>query len=53
MRGFAGGLEKLSAGVSGLVKKTLDCTVHDIVISIYINCVSIKLDENYVVALAV
>ena len=28
MRGSAGGLEKLSAGVSGLVKKTLDCTVH-------------------------
>ena len=27
MRGSAGGLEKLSAGVSGLVKKTLDCTV--------------------------
>ena len=31
MRGSAGGLEKLSAGVRGLVKKTLDCTVvHDI-----------------------
>ena len=28
VRGSAGGLEKLSAGVSGLVKKTLDCTVH-------------------------
>ena len=28
MRGSAGGLEKLSAGVSGLVKKRLDCTVH-------------------------
>ena len=27
MRGSAGGLEKLSAGVSGLVKKRLDCTV--------------------------
>ena len=29
VRGSAGGggLEKLSAGVSGLVKKTLDCTV--------------------------
>ena len=27
MRGSAGGLEKLSAGVSGLVKKPLDCTV--------------------------
>ena len=28
VRGSAGGLEKLSAGVSGLVKKPLDCTVH-------------------------
>ena len=27
VRGSAGGLEKLSAGVSGLVKKNLDCTV--------------------------
>ena len=27
MRGSAGGLDKLSAGVSGLVKKPLDCTV--------------------------
>ena len=27
VRGSAGGLEKLSAGVSGLVKKRLDCTV--------------------------
>ena len=27
VRGSAGGLEKLSAGVSGLVKKPLDCTV--------------------------
>ena len=27
LRGSAGGLEKLSAGVSGLVKKRLDCTV--------------------------
>ena len=27
VRGSAGGLEKLSAGVGGLVKKTLDCTV--------------------------
>ena len=30
MRGSAGGLEKLSAGVSGLVKKRLDCTVYSI-----------------------
>ena len=28
MRGSAGGLEKLSAGVSGLVKKRLDCIVY-------------------------
>ena len=27
VRGSAGGLENLSAGVSGLVKKNLDCTV--------------------------
>ena len=27
VRGSAGGLEKSSAGVSGLVKKPLDCTV--------------------------
>ena len=27
VRGSAGGLEKLSAGVSGLVKNPLDCTV--------------------------
>ena len=27
VRGSAGGLEKLSAGLSGLVKKPLDCTV--------------------------
>ena len=27
VRGSAGGLEKLSAGVSGLVKKPLECTV--------------------------
>ena len=27
VRGSAGGLEKLSAGLSGLVKKNLDCTV--------------------------
>ena len=27
VRGSAGGLEKLSAGVSGLVKKRLECTV--------------------------
>ena len=30
MRGSAGGLEKLSARVSGLVKKPLDCTVYDV-----------------------
>ena len=29
VRGSAGGLEKLSTGVSGLVKKTLDCTVEE------------------------
>ena len=27
VRGSVGGLKKLSAGVSGLVKKNLDCTV--------------------------
>ena len=30
VRGSAGGLEKLSAGVRGLVKKPLDCTVCDL-----------------------
>ena len=34
--GSAGGLEKLSAGVSGLVKKNLDCTVAVILSEIFL-----------------